>query len=224
MDHGIPLKLIVAALFLLVVLLLWVVLRLLRWGRRQREVAVAHLKEEDRAVRRNRAQIAQAGEQESLSLLAAAGYEVLASQERALAILMVDGEEQRFEIKPDHLVEKNGALYVADVKTGREASLKNAKTRRQLLEYKLVFKAEGALLVDMAQRCIREVEFINYAADASPADAEEQGLASDPAPHDLPHPTATSDPSPRWTWSRLGTAVGAGFIVGASSATWWLLR
>ena len=206
MDQDAWLRLLLGLLALTVVGLLWLVAHLLRWGDRQRAVGLSEYQTLDRAARRERAQIAQDAEAESIALLEGAGYALVASQERAHAILAVDGEVHHYEIKPDHLVEKNGALYVADVKTGREASLGNAKTRRQLLEYQLVFRAEGALLIDMVQRRIQQVHFLNY----------EQTKVVDPEP--LPIPTPAGDVR------RLSKALGAGVLIGAVCASWWLLH
>lgn len=206
MDQDAWLRLLLGLLALTVIGLLWLVAHLLRWGDRQRAAGLTEYQALDRAARRERAQIAQEAEAESIALLEDAGYALVASQERAHAILAIDGEVHHYEIKPDHLVEKDGALYVADVKTGREASLGNAKTRRQLLEYQLIFRAEGALLIDMVQRRIQQVHFLNY----------EQTKVAGTEPLPVPAPTGGV--------RRFSQALGAGVLIGAVGASWWLLH
>ena len=62
--------------------------------------------------------------------------------------------------RADLLVERDGRLYVADVKSGALATDPTLPaTRRQLLEYLLAYEVDGALLVDMEARQIREVVF-----------------------------------------------------------------
>lgn len=108
--------------------------------------------------RRNR--IAQRGEREAESILAASGYEVVDRQVRARFAFLVDGEETEVEVRADLLVRRRGRTLVAEVKTGDAAPDPTyPPTRRQLLEYATVFGADEVLLVDVPARTIRVVSF-----------------------------------------------------------------
>ncbi|HEY1816196.1 MAG TPA: hypothetical protein VGG74_27805 [Kofleriaceae bacterium] len=109
---------------------------------------------------RRRAARAGKGEDRAAGLLEAAGFRIIARQARVAWIPLVDGEPFATELRADYLVESRGELLVAEVKTGREApSLATAATRRQLLEYRIAFEADGVLLVCPEAGAIHRVEF-----------------------------------------------------------------
>jgi hypothetical protein len=111
--------------------------------------------------RRNR--VAQQGEADAEALLASYGYRVIDRQVRALWWMVVDGEEREVEVRADLLVEDSespGRQLVAEVKTGTMAPDPTwPATRRQLLEYSLVFAPMGVLLVDLERGEVVEVAF-----------------------------------------------------------------
>ena len=83
-----------------------------------------------------------------------------ARQARITWTPLVDGEPFATELRADYLVEADGELLVAEVKKGEEApSLATAATRRQLLEYRVAFEADGVLLVCPEVDAIHRVEF-----------------------------------------------------------------
>lgn len=102
---------------------------------------------------------AQEGEDAADRLLRAHGFRVLDHQVTARFLMEVDGEEVWVHDRCDRIVEREGAVYVADVKTGRAADPLLPATRRQLLEYLLVHEADGALVVDMEEESIVHVGF-----------------------------------------------------------------
>lgn len=109
---------------------------------------------------RRRAARAGAGEDRAAGMLEAAGFRIVARQARIAWVPLVDGEPFETELRADYLVEARGELLVAEVKTGREApSLATAATRRQLLEYRVAFEADGVLLVCPEAGAIHRVEF-----------------------------------------------------------------
>ncbi|MFT5586977.1 MAG: hypothetical protein ACI9VR_004582 [Cognaticolwellia sp.] len=109
---------------------------------------------------RARNQRAQSGEQAAEELLESLGYEVLERQLSGEWKLEVDGETVRAGVRADLLVQRDGLVFVAEVKTGTLAPhLSYAPTRRQLLEYWFVFGPDGLLLVDMESMVVREVRF-----------------------------------------------------------------
>lgn len=90
------------------------------------------------------------------------GFEVLEDQVDRAAVVWVNGEAHDYHVRVDYLVKNaKGELFVAEVKSGRQApSPTHAATRRQLLEYQVVYKdADGVLLVDMTKRDIHVIHF-----------------------------------------------------------------
>ncbi|MGE0401736.1 MAG: hypothetical protein AB7T06_33855 [Kofleriaceae bacterium] len=125
-----------------------------------------------RGSRRARVRAARAGEGESdaVGLLEAAGYRIVAKQARAWWTPTIDGEPHETELRADYLVEAEGALFVAEVKTGDQApDLSTAATRRQLLEYEIAFSvalgSTGVLLVCPERGTIHRVEFPRATAE-----------------------------------------------------------
>lgn len=139
-------------LWILVLLLAALALILaLGWWASARRAGVA-------SRRRNRR--AQRGEADAEALLEAAGYTVLERQVGAWTVMVVDGEEVEVSVRADLWVGRGSRRYVAEVKTGRAAPDPTLPaTRRQLLEYQLVFRPDGLLLVDVEAGEVHEVSF-----------------------------------------------------------------
>ena len=109
---------------------------------------------------RTRNRVAQRGEAEAERILAAAGYTVVARQATAQWRMAVDGEEIAVGVRVDLVVERRGRRFVAEVKTGARAPDPCLPaTRRQLLEYSLVFGAADVLLVDVPARAVHTIAF-----------------------------------------------------------------
>jgi hypothetical protein len=120
----------------------------LAWGRFARSSSV-----------RARARRAVEGELRAEPILRRAGYEVVERQVRAGWTVYADGEPLEVGVRADLLVTRGGRSYVAEVKTGKLAPrLDHAATRRQLLEYRLVFGVDGVLLVDAEAARVTVVE------------------------------------------------------------------
>jgi hypothetical protein len=114
----------------------------------------------DRRSRRRRAVRAQRAEHNAAGLLEAHGFAVVGRQVRQSWALSVDGQELPFTLVADYLVERAGQRWVAEVKTGQRClDLRHGPTRRQLLEYREAFAADGVLLVDAEGRTLRSVRF-----------------------------------------------------------------
>lgn len=113
-----------------------------------------------RRANRGRQRQAQRAENVAEEFLQQQGYEVLERQLTQRWQLQIDGQPQPVSCRADLLLRRRGRLYVADVKTGGKApDPRSPATRRQLLEYFLVFAVDGVLIVDMEQRQIRAVAF-----------------------------------------------------------------
>jgi hypothetical protein len=99
------------------------------------------------------------GERRAARLLEAAGYAIRGSQVRARYALVVDGEDETFDVRADYVAERGGRMFVVEVKTGAVAPRLDAPaTRRQLLEYGLAFRADGILLVDAEADALHLIE------------------------------------------------------------------
>jgi hypothetical protein len=123
-----------------------------------------------RRSRQRRAARAIRAERNAASLLEAHGFAVLGRQVRQRWALSVDGQELPFTLVADYLVERQGLRWVAEVKTGeRSLDLRHGPTRRQLLEYREAFAADGVLLVDTEGQTLRNVRFRGAAAGRSPS-------------------------------------------------------
>ncbi len=113
-----------------------------------------------RRANRGRQHHAQRAEGDAERFLAQQGYAILERQLTQTWQLHVDGQWHPVSCRADLLLRRRGRLFIADVKTGGKApDPRSPATRRQLLEYFLVFAVDGVLLVDMEQRRIRAVEF-----------------------------------------------------------------
>lgn len=109
---------------------------------------------------KRRAGRALAGEDEAAALLRSAGYTIVGRQVRTWWSPLVDGVPCEMEVRADYLVERDGEVLVAEVKTGEVAPrLETAATRRQLLEYHVAFEADGVLLVCPERGVIQRVDF-----------------------------------------------------------------
>lgn len=146
-----------------------------------------------RGKKRRRARRARRGELDAEQVLLRAGYRVQAAQLRRPMVVLDDGKPVEMSVVADYLVEKGGRRWVAEVKTGRLAqSLRHAPTRRQLLEYRICYRAAGVLLVDPELERVRRVEFPGL-------DAAHGGRRG-------------------WLW--LAMALGAGVALGAWGERW----
>ncbi len=113
-----------------------------------------------RARRRTRGRVASEGEREAERLLAKAGYRIVGRQVRRGFSFEVDGDPVEVEVRLDLVVSKGGRTMVAEVKTGDLVpDPTHPATRRQLLEYALVFGADEVLLVDVPAGEIHVVGF-----------------------------------------------------------------
>jgi Holliday junction resolvase-like predicted endonuclease len=93
-------------------------------------------------------------------LLEQQGYKIISVQQRIPVITKVDEREYQNHVKADFIVQRDGLKYVVDVKTGAQVKKPtNADIRRQLLEYYLIYRTDGVLLVDMENKKIHTIEF-----------------------------------------------------------------
>ncbi len=109
---------------------------------------------------KRRAVRALAGEDGAAELLRSAGFTIVGRQVTTWWSPHVDGEPYEIEVRADYLVEADGEVLVAEVKTGEAAPrFETAATRRQLLEYHVAFDVDAVLLVCPERGAIHRVEF-----------------------------------------------------------------
>ncbi|GAC1351538.1 MAG: hypothetical protein NVS3B20_00090 [Polyangiales bacterium] len=109
---------------------------------------------------RVRNRIAHQGERDAEAILMRDGYRIVERQARARWSMTIDGVAVPIDVRADLLVRREGRTYVAEVKTGRMApDPRYPPTRRQLLEYALVFGGEEVLLVDVEEGVVRSIGF-----------------------------------------------------------------
>ena len=109
-------------------------------------------------MRRLRARGA-AGEVRAREWLEARGFEILETQVRRTGVMEVDGEEVEFVVKADFLVRREDRVAIVEVKTGAAADAANRMTRRQLLEYQVVYATEEVFLFDATREQLVSVRF-----------------------------------------------------------------
>ncbi|SHG75009.1 PD-(D/E)XK nuclease family protein [Desulforamulus hydrothermalis] len=111
---------------------------------------------------RARHRVRQAGKAEAAAgrLLETAGYRILAVQERVPVVTKINGKPHKSHIQADFIVQKGKQVFVVDVKTGEAAQKPAApENRRQLLEYYLVYRPDGVLVLDMDKLKLYHLEF-----------------------------------------------------------------
>ncbi|MEG6522596.1 hypothetical protein V6C11_11605 [Desulfotomaculum sp. 1211_IL3151] len=109
-----------------------------------------------------RRRVLKAGRAESAArkYLEAEGYTVLAVQERVPVVTKVNGKPHQSYIKADLIVQKGKQIFVVDVKTGETAQRPvSPEIRRQLLEYFLIYRPDGVLVLDMDNKKLYRLEF-----------------------------------------------------------------
>lgn len=108
---------------------------------------------------RRRLRRAQQAERNAVRFLRRRGYRILAMQLEKTITVYVDGEAQTSKVRADFLVRRGPWRYVVEVKSGRQGDAGLPHVRRQMLEYKLVYRPHGVLLLDMERRSLQEIRF-----------------------------------------------------------------
>lgn len=103
---------------------------------------------------------ARKAEIQAVKILQKAGYEIIDTQKRVQVKTKIDGVNYTNTIIADLIVKKKGKTFLVEVKTGKQTdNITAPHIRRQLLEYFLVFKPHGLILLDMADKKMHRFEF-----------------------------------------------------------------
>ena len=92
-------------------------------------------------------------------LLKRSGYRIVETQAQAQAHVLVDGIRKTTWLRADFIVARKGQQFLVEVKSGAKRSPTRDSTRRQLLEYAMVYDVDGILLIDAESHAIQEIEF-----------------------------------------------------------------
>ena len=110
------------------------------------------------------------GEQRAAAWLLEHGYAILGAQVVVEHPVRIDDRTVVIALRADYLVERDGARYVVEVKTGAHAPrIETSATRRQMLEYRVAFDVDGVVLVDAETGRVHEVTFPALDRFAQPA-------------------------------------------------------
>lgn len=138
-----------------------------------------------------------AGEIRALELLAKNGFELEARDQEAYLPMAVDGEPDPAKVKAEFIVRKGETRFVAEVKSGSLAtSTRNGHTRRQLLEYSLLFPVNGVLLVDVTAQRVHEVLFPRYTMTLEASDENQAKLKPEAAKPAAPQAQGKQEAKP----------------------------
>jgi hypothetical protein len=101
-------------------------------------------------------------EDKAKSFLQKKGFKIIGYQEEFYHNYIVDGKKETSKLIVDYIVKKKGKRYLVEVKSGNTAiSIKDAKTRRQILEYDFVIENDGIYLLDMENETLHLIKFIS---------------------------------------------------------------
>ena len=100
-----------------------------------------------------------AAERNAIRFLQKNGYRIIGAQLRETIVMHINGEPQERIVRADYLVRKGWKTYVVEVKSGQQGDARLTNVRRQMLEYQLVYRPDGMLLLDMEHRALQKVRF-----------------------------------------------------------------
>ena len=104
--------------------------------------------------------VARGGELLAEQWLELNGFHIEGEQVREETAVLVDGRLHVSEVRVDYLASRDDRKYLIEVKTGGKApDPTHPATRRQLLEYSILFPDRKILLLDMAEKQAHLIEF-----------------------------------------------------------------
>lgn len=101
------------------------------------------------------------GEFEAKSFLQNLGFTIIAEQVSLISNMLVDNKKYNYEVIADFLVKRKNEKAIVEVKTGKEAiNPLNINTRRQILEYMLLYNINKLYLFDAQNKKLQEIKFL----------------------------------------------------------------
>ncbi len=111
-------------------------------------------------IKKRRLKRGEKGEREAVKYLEKEGFSICAEQKEISYVLKEDDRDVSVLLKPDIIAERDGKVYIVEVKTGVSApNIRNSSTRRQLLEYNFATNYDGLYLLDMDKKELKVIEF-----------------------------------------------------------------
>lgn len=110
------------------------------------------------------------------------GFRILDRQILRRGEIHVDGEPYRFDVRADLIVERDGERALVEIKTGAAAEPNSSATRRQMLEYGVVYGVSALYLFDADRERLMHVRFA--ALERTVTDEDEGGSRARVAPGD----------------------------------------
>jgi len=100
------------------------------------------------------------GEAEALLYLQRHGFTICKAQEEQAASIQVNGVSHDYTVRADYRAVKKGKHCIVEVKTGKKAvDPLFSDTRRQLLEYAVVYNVDTVFLFDADEGELLEIDF-----------------------------------------------------------------
>jgi len=100
------------------------------------------------------------GEQEAERFLQKNGFSIISKQEEHSYTIYENQNPVAIKLVTDYVAEKDGMVYIVEVKTGSSApSINNSSTRRQILEYYHALQCDGVILLDMEDKVFKYIDF-----------------------------------------------------------------
>ncbi len=87
------------------------------------------------------------------------GFTIISTQTERDSSFKLAGKDLNYKVRPDIMASNKEGLWIIEVKTGKVANPHHIPTRRQLLEYSLLFPEYKLALFDAHQLKFQEVNF-----------------------------------------------------------------
>ncbi len=114
-----------------------------------------------KVILKKRFEIGKIGEFEAKNYLKNLGFTIIAEQASLISSLFIDKIKYDYEVKVDFIVQKGNKKSIVEVKSGNEAiNPLNINTRRQLLEYMLLYNVDNIYLFDAKNKRLKKISFL----------------------------------------------------------------
>jgi hypothetical protein len=112
-------------------------------------------------ILKKRFEKAKIGEFEAKNFLKNLGFTIIAEQPQLTSSIFVDKIKYNYNVKVDYIVQKKNKKSIVEAKSGEEAiNPLNINTRRQLLEYMILYNVDKVYLFDAKNKRLKEIRFV----------------------------------------------------------------
>lgn len=100
------------------------------------------------------------GEAEACLYLQKHGFSICRAQDETAASMLINGISHDYTVRADYVAVKKGKRCIVEVKTGKKAvDPLFSDTRRQLLEYAVVYKVDNIFLFNADDGILMKIDF-----------------------------------------------------------------